>query len=232
VDRVLYEVNKQYLDAAEKIDDQIDANFSESADDVRDANNKGAQLLKDAMSFPIGLTMRAEHVREDGSHYEVDDIAYWDEDVTLGVDMEPDYLEKDMIYKSSSGESLYLLKLKNNNLLGPTGAYILPSMNPWICTTNVWYIEVEGEIPEFVVIDVDNEVHPNPIFGHEAQIYTRKQERILDSITNTYIGTNERISFNFSTGTFIAVPPGKLSGVGDKPTKENPEPMFEKSDGW
>ncbi|MBW6519088.1 MAG: hypothetical protein K0A89_11390 [ANME-2 cluster archaeon] len=225
-------MNKQYLDAAEKIDDQIDANFSESADDVRDANNKGAQLLKDAMSFPIGLTMRAEHVREDGSHYEVDDIAYWDEDVTLGVDMEPDYLEKDMIYKSSSGESLYLLKLKNNNLLGPTGAYILPSMNPWICTTNVWYIEVEGEIPEFVVIDVDNEVHPNPIFGHEAQIYTRKQERILDSITNTYIGTNERISFNFSTGTFIAVPPGKLSGVGDKPTKENPEPMFEKSDGW
>ncbi|MDW7777344.1 MAG: hypothetical protein SCH39_13545, partial [Methanosarcinales archaeon] len=90
VDQVLYEVNKQYLDAAEKIDDQIDSNFSESADDVRDANNKGAQLLKDTMSFPIGLTMRAEHVMEDGSHYEVDDIAYWDEEVTLGVDMEPD----------------------------------------------------------------------------------------------------------------------------------------------
>ncbi|MDW7777130.1 MAG: hypothetical protein SCH39_12470, partial [Methanosarcinales archaeon] len=165
-------------------------------------------------------------------HYEVDDIAYWDEEVTLGVDMEPDYLEKDVIYKSSSGESLYLLKLKNNNLLGPTGAYILPSMNPWICTTNVWYIEVEGEIPEFVVIDVDNEVHPNPIFGHEAQIYRKIDERIKDPIDSTPVGTNDAISFRFVTGTFIAVPPGKLTGVGDKPTKENPEPMFEESKGW
>jgi hypothetical protein len=32
-------------------------------------------------------------VRDDGSKYEVDDIAYWEENVTLGVDMVPDYLE-------------------------------------------------------------------------------------------------------------------------------------------
>ena len=101
VDQVLYEVNEKYMDAAENIDGQIDANFSESADDVRDANNKGAELLKGVLSFPIGLTMRAEHVRADGSRYEVDDIAYWDEDVTLGVDMEPDYLDPMEMYPES-----------------------------------------------------------------------------------------------------------------------------------
>jgi hypothetical protein len=158
----------KYMDAAENINDQIDANFSDSADDVREANKNGASLLKSALCFPIGLTMRAEHVRDNGSKYGMDDIAYWDENVTLGVDMGPDYLEYNKLYTS---ESLYLLKLKNNNLLGPTGLFVLPSMNPWVCTTNVWYIEVEGEFLEFIVSDVYNEVHPNPIFGHEAQIY-------------------------------------------------------------
>jgi len=36
---------------------------------VWDANKNGANLLKDALSFPIGLTMKAEHIDED-------DIAY------------------------------------------------------------------------------------------------------------------------------------------------------------
>ncbi|MCD4765643.1 MAG: hypothetical protein K8R34_03940, partial [Methanosarcinales archaeon] len=228
VDEVLYQVNKQYMAAAGNIDGQIDDKFNESANDVREANKNGASLLKSALCFPIGLTMRAEHVMDDGTKYDVDDLAYWDENVTLGVDMVPDYLEYDKLYKN---ESLYLLKLKNNNLLGPTGLYVLPSMNPWVCTTNIWYIEVEGEFLEFIVSDVDNECHPHPIFGHEAQIYKRKQERILD-IDNTLVGENEVISFRFITGTFIAVPPGKSTGVGDKPTTENPEPMFEESKGW
>jgi hypothetical protein len=232
VDEVLYQINEQYLDAAEMIDDQIDADFSDSADDVRNANKNGAELLKDAICFPIGLTMKAEHVRPDGTHFDKDELAYWEENVTLGVDMEPDYLEHNRIYESKSGESLYLLKLKNNNLLGPTGLYVLPSMNPWVCTSNFWYIEVEGEFLEFIVQDVDNEVHPNPIFGHEAQIYRRTQELIEDPIDKNFIGKNKRISFRFVTGTFIVVPPGKLTGVGDKYTHENPEPMFEDSKGW
>ncbi|MBW6519084.1 MAG: hypothetical protein K0A89_11370, partial [ANME-2 cluster archaeon] len=229
VDRVLYEVNEKYMDAAEKIDDQIDTDFSESADDVRDANNKGAQLLKDAMSFPIGLTMRAEHVREDGSRYGVDDIAYWDEEVTLGVDMEPDYLNPMEPY---SGESFYTLKLRNINLLGPTGAYVLPSMSPWVCTVNSWMIEVEGEIVEFTIQDVDNEIHPNPIFGHEAQIYTRRRAPTRDPTTNRLIGDNTPITFSFMSGTFLAVPSGKITGIGDKPTLDIPNPIFEETKGW
>ncbi|MCD4808578.1 MAG: hypothetical protein K8R17_01620, partial [Methanosarcinales archaeon] len=232
VDEVLYQVNKQYLDAAENIDKQIDANFSESADDVREANKNGANLLKDVINFPIGLTMRAEHVRDDGSHFEKDELAYWEENVTLLVDMVPNYLEHNILYQSDSGESLYLLKLKNYNLLGPTGLYVLPSLNPWVCTVNTWYIEVEGEFLELMVSDVDNECHPHPIYGHEAQVYRRTRDRVNNPIDNNWIGTNERISFHFITGTFIAVPPGKPTGVGDKPTKENPEPMFEESKGW
>jgi hypothetical protein len=229
VDQVLYQVNEKYMDAAEKIDDQIDANFSESADDVRDANNKGAELLKGVLSFPIGLTMRAEHVRADGSHYEVDDIAYWDENVTLGVDMEPDYLDPMEPYP---GESFYTLKLRNINLLGPTGVFVLPSMNPWVCTVNSWMIEVEGEIVELTIQDVDNEIHPNPIFGHEAQIYQRKDEMVRDTVTGNVIGSNLPITFAFKTGTFIAVPSGKITGIGDKPTIEIPNPYLEETKGW
>ena len=92
VDEVLYQVNKQYMAAAEDIDKQIDANFSESANDVREVNNNGADLLKSAMCFPIGYTMKAEHVRPDGSHFGKDELAYWQENVTLLVDMDPDYL--------------------------------------------------------------------------------------------------------------------------------------------
>jgi len=51
---------------------------------------------------------------------------------SMGVDMVPDYLEHDKLYTSELGESLSLLKLKNNNLLGPTGLYVLPSMNLWV----------------------------------------------------------------------------------------------------
>ena len=229
VDQVLFEVNEKYMDAAEEIDGQIDANFSESADDVRDANNKGAELLKGVLSFPIGLTMRAEHVREDGSHYGVDELAYWDENVTLGVDMEPDYLDSMEPYP---GELFYTLKLRNINLLGSTGAYVLPSMNPWVCTVNSWMIEVEGEIVGFTVLDVDNEVHPNPMFGHEAQIYNREVFVVRDPTDNKLIGRNSPITFSFNTGTFLAVPPGKITGVGDNPTAENPNPFLEESKGW
>ncbi|KAF5419445.1 MAG: hypothetical protein C5S45_06505 [Candidatus Methanocomedens sp.] len=229
VDEVLYQVNKQYMAASENINDQIDANFSDSADDVREANNNGASLLKSALCFPIGLTMRAEHVMDDGTKYDVDELPYWDENVTLMVDMEPDYLDPIEPYP---GESFYTLKLRNINLLGSTGAYVLPSMNPWVCTVNSWMIEVEGEIVEFTVLDVDNEVHPNPMFGHEAQIYKRRIDPIRDPTTNRIIGDNSPITFSFITGTFLAVPSGKITGVGDKATTENPNPYLEESGGW
>ena len=209
VDQVLYEVNEKYLDAAETIDGQIDADFPESAGDVRDANDKGAELLKSALSFPIGLTMRAEHVRDDGSRYGVDDIAYWDESVTLGVDMEPDYLFED----SDDGKKLINLGVQNICLGGATGVPMLPPPN-YVVQFNSWLINVEGRIDGFTLIDADNEVHPNPMFGHEAQVYKRKREPVYDPINLLPIGDNLPIEFGFTTGTFIIVPPNKF--IGDK----------------
>ena len=81
VDEVLHQVNEQYGGASNKIDDEINSSFDESADDVREANKNGASLLKSALCFPIGLTMRAEHVMDDGTKYDVDDLAYWEENV-------------------------------------------------------------------------------------------------------------------------------------------------------
>ena len=93
----------------------------------------------------------------------------------------------------------------------------MPTFEPWIATFNAWSIDVEGEFVKFEVQDVDNEVHPDPIFGHEAQVYVREDDPMcIDPITDLPIGDNLPIKFNFTTGTFIAVPPGKITGIGDK----------------
>jgi hypothetical protein len=85
----------------------------------------------------------------------------------------------------------------------------------------MWSIDVEGEYVKFEVQDGDNEVHPDPIFGHEVQVYVREKKPVRDALNNNRkIGDNLPIKFNFTTGTFIAVPPGKLSGVGDKNTTD------------
>jgi hypothetical protein len=210
VDEVLYQVNKQYNGAAGNINDKIDEKFGESADGVREANNNGASLLKSALCFPIGLTMKAEHVMDDGTKYGVDELPYWDENVTLMVDMEPDYLFED----SDDGKQLINLGVQNVCFFGSTGVPVLPPPN-YVVQFNSWMINVEGRIDGFTLVDVDNECHPNPMFGHEAQVYRRKDEAILDYNDNlTRIGRNFPIEFKFTTGTFIIVPPGP-KGVGD-----------------
>jgi len=211
VDEVLYQVNKQYGGASNKINDEIDSSFDDSADDVREANNNGASLLKSALCFPIGLTMRAEHVMDDGTKYEVDDIAYWDENVTLMVDMEPDYLFAE---DNDGGKELINLGVRNICLMGLKGVPVLPPPN-YVVHFNSWMINVEGQIDGFTLVDADNEVHPNPMFGHEAQVYRREDRMVVDPYDFIKIGENTPIEFSFTTGTFIIVPPG-LRGVGDK----------------
>ena len=210
VDEVLHQVNEQYNGAAGNINEQIDEKFNDSADDVREANKNGASLLKSALCFPIGLTMKAEHVMDDGTKYDVDDLAYWDENVTLMVDMEPDYLFED----SDDSKQLINLGVQNVCFFGSTGVPVLPPPN-YVVQFNSWMINVEGRIDVFTLVDADNEVHPNPMFGHEAQVYMRRDSRIYDPIDGSIIGENLPIEFSFSTGTFIAVPPAGKP-IGDK----------------
>ena len=100
----------------------------------------------------------------------------------------------------------------------PSGLPILPPFG-WYCTINAWYIEVEGTIPEFKLLDSSNEANPNTLMGHSSQEYFRKDSPVYfdldgDGIKEEAIGENKAIKFEYNTGTFIIVPPGK-TGVGD-----------------
>ncbi|TKY92020.1 MAG: hypothetical protein C5S46_02815 [Candidatus Methanomarinus sp.] len=247
VDEVLYQVDKQYGDAGGMIEEEIDNEFGGIGDAVREAQQISAKLLGGLMRFPLGVTMVAEHVMENGTHYDPDELAYWDENVTLMVDMEPDLLRHDVFYdpdqdewidavrgmdgkyvadpKSNPSSKTFIpLALQNINAFADVsplrngGLQILPPTpsTAWIGTTNLWMIRVKGRFHELMIIDADNECHPNPMFGHEAQVYSRKTVRdIYDPATDSFIGDNMPMTFEFTTGTLIFVPAG-IKGVGDK----------------
>jgi len=190
--------------------------------------------------------MTAEHVRSDGSHFGKDELAYWQENVTLGVNIAPNYLHHDKFYdpeqdtwinavkigdqyiadpvKNPSSKTFIPLSLQNVNafaeysILINGGMQVLPPSpsTAWVATINIWKIRVKGRLHQFHLYDFDNECHPHPIFGHEAQIYSRKHDiDIRDPTTGLVVGDNDPIEFEFTTGTFIFVPPGP-KGVGDR----------------
>jgi hypothetical protein len=212
VDQVMYQVWDKFTNGSDEINRRIKVNFSDP-DKIKETNGNASKFLKQGLKLPFGVPMRAFSVDEKGNIYPPQMRQAWNESVTLLVDQEPNYLDPEMPYGQ---EMLFTLKLRNNNLLGGTGVHILPTLEPWIATFNMWSIDVEGEFVKFEVQDVDNEVHPDPIFGHEVQVYVREEGRINDPVTKLKIGENSPIKFNFTTGTFIVVPPGKLEGVGDK----------------
>ncbi|KAF5425862.1 hypothetical protein C5S42_09365 [Candidatus Methanomarinus sp.] len=254
VDEVLYQVDKQYGDAGGMIEEEIDNEFPGIGDAVREAQQISAKLLGGLMRFPLGVTMVAEHVTENGTHYDPNELAYWDENVTLMVDMEPDLLQHDVFYdplqdkwidpkktvggdgiryvpdpaENPSGETFIPLSLQNINVFAEAAVNTYPLRNGgqqvlpptpntvWIGTTNFWTIRVKGRFHELMIIDADNECHPNPMFGHEAQVYTRKRDRdIRDPATDMIIGHNKPITFELTAGTLIFVPAGP-KGVGDR----------------
>ncbi|MDP3106323.1 MAG: hypothetical protein Q8M95_17155 [Candidatus Methanoperedens sp.] len=217
VDEVKYQIYEKFTSGSDLINGEIRKNFSEP-DKVMQANRDGAKLLSKGMYLPFGLTMRAYHIDDEGNVYPDEELEAWNESVTLVVNQEPDYLSPDTPY---GAEKLYTLKIRNANPTNPLlvtkfyGVPVLPTLDPWIMTFGAWEINVEGEFVKFELIDADNEVHPNPIFGHEAQVYVREEIPVYDTVTQTPIGDNKRIKFSFTTGNFIAVPSGKL-GVGDR----------------
>jgi len=115
-----------------------------------------------------------------------------------------------------------MINKKIQSLIGsfiPTGLPILPPLG-WWCTLNVWYIELEGDIPEFNVKDTHNEAVAHPLWGHVAKEYMRTDLDVKIDIdgdgTSEYpAGKNDPLEFAVNTGTFIIVPPGK-TGVGDR----------------
>jgi hypothetical protein len=210
VDEVKHRINEMYTKGAEQINEEIKKNFTEP-EKVKQANRDAVNFLSGGMNLPLGLTMTAYRVDENGNAYPYGDIRGWKEAVTLSINQEPNYLFMDA---DEPNKELITLGVRNINIFGPTGLPVLPSMNPWLAHTNAWRIEVQGKINRFEVHDIDNEVHPNPVFGHEAQVYVRELETVFDPVSGFSIGDNEPVKFSFTTGTFILVPSGKT--IGDK----------------
>ncbi|KKG09994.1 hypothetical protein [Methanosarcina sp. 2.H.A.1B.4] len=101
----------------------------------------------------------------------------------------------------------------------PCGLPVLPPH--WVFTVNVWTYEVIGKYEIFTVIDNDNEVIPQPYFGHKGQRYVREYSEIYDPIKtdefgyNVKLGDNKIISFKLNGYATSIVGPGPR-GVGDK----------------
>ena len=70
----------------------------------------------------------------------------------------------------------------------PCGLPVLPPH--WIFTVNVWTYEIVGKYQVFTVIDNDNEVIPEPYFGHKGQRYVRKNEHIMHPIKTDEDGSS------------------------------------------
>lgn len=111
------------------------------------------------------------------------------------------------------------LRLQRAMKYVPCGLPVLPPN--WVCTVNVWEYDVKGAYKTFKVIDNDNECMFNPYLGHEAQVYVRKDERVVHPINTDQdgglivIGRNQPILFDFSGYAATIVGPGP-KGVGDK----------------
>jgi hypothetical protein len=124
VDQVMYQVWEKFTAGSDQINKTIKKNFSDP-DKIKDENRNASKFLKQGLKLPFGVPMRAYHVDENGNIYSPESLAAWNESVTLLVDQEPDYLDPEMPYGE---EMLFTLKLRNNNLLGPNGLHILPTL--------------------------------------------------------------------------------------------------------
>ncbi|MGB9929720.1 MAG: DUF7286 family protein [Methanosarcina sp.] len=121
-------------------------------------------------------------------------------------------------YSSKTGAKISK-KLDKAMAAIPCGMPVLPPH--WVFTVNVWTYEIVGKYQVFTVIDNDNEVIPQPYFGHKGQRYTRKEEHINHPFLKNknggsiWIGRNTQLTFYFTGYSSTVVGPGP-KGVGDK----------------
>ena len=88
-------------------------------------------------------------------------------------------------------------------------------MIPWVITLNTWLIEVKGCLYEFKILDANDETIFSPLFGHQPQVYLRRNDVIRDK-DGDILGWNKNIEFGFTTLAFSIVPPwGTMVGERD-----------------
>jgi hypothetical protein len=140
------------------------------------------------------------------SRYDHKGVLLWNETIRLAVDQYPNYLNP-FERTPWDNEELWTLKIRNRCVFGPTGLPILPPspITPWVLTMNLWVVDVQGEYPQFKIIDTSDETIFNPLLGHEPQSYVRELKVI--SAGNITLGQNTRLAFGFTTVAFGLVPP-------------------------
>jgi len=205
--KVRQDLENVFLEVENAINNQIDKIITEqvssqgfSASDIKDTlSGDGMSFLQNQFFIPFGFDMNL-------SRYKNEEFE-WDETVKLAVDQHPDYLTP-FEQTEFEGKTIQTMGLRNICTLGPTGLPILPPtpVTPWIITLNVWVIDVKGEYAEFKVIDSSDETIFNPIFGHDPQIYTRKEQDVYNLENTTKVGRNTRLKYGFTTVSFSVVP--------------------------
>ena len=206
--KIRQDIENIFLEVEKVINNQIDdiiikqaSGKDFSASDITDTlSGDGMNFLQNQFFIPFGFDMEL-------SRYKNGEIQ-WEETIKLAVDQYPDYLTP---FKKTDfeGKTIQTMGLRNICTLGPTGLPILPPtpVTPWIITLNVWIIDVKGEYAEFKVIDSSDETIFNPIFGHDPQIYIRKEQEVYNLDNNIKVGRNTRLKFGFTTVSFSVVPP-------------------------
>ena len=201
-------VEQDIIDVFDSIDNAIDKQIDSilptdsdfSSSDIKDTlKSEGMNALKNQFTIPFGFEMDLK--RFDNSEFQ------WNETIRLAVDQYPNYLTPFKTTKYE-GKEIQTMGLRNICTLGPTGLPILPPtpVTPWVITINVWVIDVKGEYCEFKVLDTTDETIFNPLFGHDPQIYVRKEGSVYNMNNDTLIGENTRLEYGFTTVAFAVVP--------------------------
>ncbi len=211
-DWYVYKVKDDLETVFSTIEDKIDEKLGEAiadhapgldADKVKDAlSGEAMETLSNQFSIPFGFDINLDSKQLDKFGNPL-----WNETVRLAVDQYPNYLDA-FNETGYNGVNFWSLGVKNICTLGPTGFPILPPtpVTPWIVTINVWVIDVKGEYAEFKVIDSSDETLFNPLFGHDPQIYLRKNEQLWNEDESVCFGDNTRLNFSFTTVAFGVVP--------------------------
>ena len=203
INKVETELNNVFSQIYNMINEKInDASSGKgfNFDNIKETiEGEGMELLKNQFTIPFGFDMDLNRVKKG----EIE----WNEKTRLAVDQFPEYLTpfEETEYE---GKKIQTMGIKNTCILGPTGLPILPPtpVTPWIITINLWLIEVKGEYCEFKVIDTRDETNFNAFFGHNPQIYIRREEDIYNIFNSLKVGRNTRLSYGFTTMSFGVVP--------------------------
>ena len=111
----------------------------------------------------------------------------------------------------------------------PAGLPILPPVQPWYVTINVWSVRVRGVHPRFVVRAPDS-AGPGPPLAYERDGQVVRLD-VDDDGTRERLGRAARLDFDIETALLVVVPRGG-QGVGDVDGNADERSGWPRPDPW